>query len=186
MTSANGGSCKASDRTGQCYPLILLSGVLLVTSFIFSAKPLAAETRTQGSRLRYTCNIGYTPQECQVATTVLKKALARYPVEALGEWSWVLVRTEDWKQILSVRGFDTDRPAFSYLPERETFLDGSLVAGVSSRGVELRVIWHMPIEDLLDLAVRHELAHALCNEHDEAKTDRAATALKNGASLPCQ
>jgi hypothetical protein len=158
----------------------------MVASFIFSAKPLAGRTRGHGSSPRFVCNVGYTPQECRVATTVLRKALARYPVEALGEWRWVLVRTEDWKHILSERGFDTDRPAFSYLPERETFLDGSLVAGVSSRGVELRVIWHMPIEELLDLAVRHEIAHALCNEYDEAKTARAATALKNGAPFPCQ
>jgi len=187
VTRANRGLCNASsDRTSQCHPLLLLTGVLVVTSFIFSAKPLAGKTREHGSSPRFACNVGYTPQECRVATTVLRKALARYPVEALGEWRWVLVRTEDWKQILSVRGFDTGRPAFSYLPERETFLDGSLVAGVSSRGVELRVIWHMPIEELLDLAVRHELAHALCNEYDEAKTERAATALKNGSPFPCQ
>lgn len=118
--------------------------------------------------------------------SVLRTALARYPVEALGDWKWVLVRTEDWKQILAMRGFDTNRPAFSYLPKRETFLDGSLVTRVSSRGVELRMIWHMSIEELLDLAVRHELAHALCNEHDESKADQAATALKNGVTLPCQ
>jgi hypothetical protein len=30
------------------------------------------------------------------------------------------------------------------------------------------------------LAIRHELAHALCNDPDEAKADRAAIALKNG------
>jgi hypothetical protein len=186
VTRANGGSCNDSDRTCQSYPVILLTGVLVVTSFLSSTKPLAGETKAHGSRLRYACNVGYTPQECQAATTRLRKALARYPVEGLGEWRWILVRTEDWKQMLSVRGFDTDRPAFSYLPDRETFLDGSLVAGISSRGVELRVIWHMPIEELLDLAVRHELAHALCNQYDEAKTARAAAALKNGAPMPCQ
>ena len=73
-------------------------------------------------------------RECQVATTVLRKALARYPVDALGEWRWVLVRTEDWKQILSERRVDPNDPAFSYLPKRETFLDGSLVVRSSIRG----------------------------------------------------
>jgi hypothetical protein len=158
----------------------------MVMPLIFPALPLAAQTKAGDSRLHFACNVGYPPQECQVAITVLRKVLARYPAEALGEWRWVLVRTKDWKEILSVRGFHTDRPAFSYLPKRETFLDGSLVAGISLRSVELRMIWHMPIEDLLDLAIRHELAHALCNQTDESKTDREAIALKNGMPLSCR
>jgi len=107
-------------------------------------------------------------------------------VDALGEWTWVLVRTEDWKQILSERRFDSNNPAFTYLPTRETFLDGALVVRASIRGVELSAIWHMPIEDLLDLAIRHELAHALCNDRDETNADRAAIALKNGTPLSCR
>jgi hypothetical protein len=117
--------------------------------------------------------------------TVLRKTLKRYPVEALGEWTWVLVRTEDWKHLLSERRFDSNHPAFSYLPKRETFLDGALVVKTSVRGVELSAIWHMAIEDLLDLAIRHELAHALCNDPDETKAKRAAIALKNGTPLSC-
>jgi hypothetical protein len=107
-------------------------------------------------------------------------------VDALGEWTWVLVRTVDWKQILSDRKFDTNHPAFSYLPKRETFLDGALVVRASIRGAELSAIWHMPIEDLLDLAIRHELAHALCNDRDETNADRAGIALKNGTPLSCR
>ena len=187
-TFGNHESCAA------CYPtcaggrlrLILLTGVLMVIPFVFSAYPLAAQTNGNAPKQHFACNVGYTPRECQVAATVLRKALARYPVEALGEWRWVLVRTEDWKQILSERGVDPNVPAFSYLPKRETFLDGSLVVGASIHGAELRAIWHMPVEDLLDFAIRHELAHALCNEGDESKADRAAIALKNGTPLSCR
>jgi len=39
---------------------------------------------------------------------------------------------------------------------------------------------------LLDLAIRHELAHALCNFRDETKADLAAIALKNGTPLSCR
>jgi hypothetical protein len=171
--------------------LILLTGILMVMLLVFSAYPLAAQTngnasaQSQAPKRHFACHIGYTPNECQVAATVLRKALVRYPVDALGEWTWVLVRSEDWKQILSVRGFDTDHPAFSYLPKRETFIDGALVVRASTRGVELSAIWHMPIEDLFDLAIRHELAHALCNDPDETKANRAAMALRNGAPLSC-
>jgi len=165
---------------------VLLTSVLTVMPFVFSAYPLAAQTNGNAPKQHFACNVGYTPRECQVAATVLRKALARYPVDALGKWTWVLVRTEDWKQLLSERKFDSDSPAFSYLPKRDTFLDGALVVRASIRGAELSAIWHMPIEDLLDLAIRHELAHALCNDRDETNADRAAIALKNGTPLSCR
>lgn len=48
------------------------------------------------------------------------------------------------------------------------------------------MMWHMPVEDLLDLAIRHELAHAICNEYDESKADGGAITLKkwDGVVLP--
>ena len=193
-TYGNRESCAACDPNwaGCRLSRILLTGTLTLMPFVLSSHPLAAQTNAnataekQAPKQHFACNVGYTPQECQAATTVLRQALARYPVDALGEWRWVLVRTEDWKQILSVRGFNTNRPAFSYLPKRETFLDSALVLRASIRGTELSAIWHMPIEDLLDLAIRHELAHALCNERDEIKAGRAALALKNGMPLSCR
>ena len=93
----------------------------------------------------------------------------RYHADELGEWSWVLVRTTDWEELLSVRGFDAGTPAFTYLPANETFFDDALTTGDSIRGFQLTMIWQMPIEELLDKAVRHELAHAFCREKDEFK-----------------
>lgn len=187
-TYGNGESYTACDSAcaGDRLSLILLTSVLMVLPFAFSAHPLAAQTNARALKLHFACNVGYTPQECRVASTVVRKALARYPVEALGQWTWVLVRPEDWKQILSDRKLDPNVPAFSILLKRETFLDGSLVVRASIHTFELRAIWHMPVEDLLDLAIRHELAHALCNERNESKTDRASSALKNGAPLSCR
>jgi len=77
----------------------------------------------------------------------------------------------------------TNDPAFCIL---RMPLDGALVLKTSMRGVELGAIWHMPIEDLLDLAIRHELAHAICNDPNETKAGRAAIALKNGVPLSCR
>jgi hypothetical protein len=187
-------SCVACDPTcaDRRLGLILLTVILMVIPFVFPVYPLAAQTNStasgqkQASQQHFACDVGYTPRECQVAITVLRKTLERYPVEALGKWTWVLVRTEDWKQLLSARRFDSNHPAFSYLPKRETFLDGALVVKTSIRGVELSAIWHMSIEDLFDLAIRHELAHALCNDPDETKAERAAIALKNGTPLSCR
>jgi hypothetical protein len=142
--------------------------------------------QTYDLKQRFVCNTGYTLQECQAATAVLRKALAQYPMDALGKWTWVLVRTEDWKRILSARGVNTNVPAFSNLTKRVTLLDGSLVVETSARGVELRMIWQIPIEDLLDLSIRHELAHAFCNERNELEADRVAIALKDGAPFSCR
>jgi hypothetical protein len=61
-----------------------------------------------------------------------------------------------------------------------------LVAAPSIHGAELSALWHMTTEDLLDLAIRHELAHALCKDGNEITTDRAAIALKNGMPLSCR
>lgn len=144
-----------------------------------------ATAQGQATKQHLVCNIGYTSQECAVDMAVLRRTLAKYPLDTLGEWTWVLVRTLDWRRILLDRGFDPNTPAFSYLPARQTFFDGALVAKVSSRGVELRERWHMSVEDLLDLAVRHELGHALCNRRDEAKANYLAAILQGGKPVSC-
>jgi len=192
-TFRNQESWATCNPTAGCrLSLVLLTYILMTVPFVFSAYPLAAQTngaasaQKQAPKQHYVCNVGYTPRECQAAMTVLRKTLERYDVEALGEWTWVLVRTEDWKRLLAERRFDPNHPAFSYLPKRETFLDGALVVRSPIRGVELSAIWHMAIEELFDLAIRHELAHALCNDPDETKAERAAIALKNGAPLSCR
>lgn len=141
---------ESRDFCAACYPacsdhrssLILLIGLLTIISFVPWACPLLAQTngnaaaQKQGPQQHFACNVGYTPRKCHVAAMILKKALERYPVEAPGEWTWVLVRTEDWKQLLSQGRFDSNSPAFSYLPKRETFHGGALVATASIRTIE--------------------------------------------------
>ena len=134
----------------------------------------------------FVCNIGYSLSKCQAEIAVLKKTLAKYPAAELGEWTWVLVRSADWKYIVMSRGLDPDGPAFTHLTKRETFIEEALVAIVPQRLGELIAKWGMSTDDLLDLAVRHELGHALCNETSEAKASRAAKALQEGKALSCE
>jgi hypothetical protein len=44
----------------------------------------------------------------------------------------------------------------------------------------------MTIPDLLDLAIAHELGHALCNERDEAKANRVARLLQSQQPFTCE
>ncbi len=134
----------------------------------------------------FVCNTGYSLRKCQVDMAVLRKSLAKYPANELGEWTWVLVRSADWKYIVMPRGIDPDSPAFTYLPKRETFVEEALVAQVPHRAEELIVRWGMSTDVLLELAVAHELTHVLCEEPGEWKTNRAARALLNGKPLSCE
>ena len=132
------------------------------------------------------CDGGYTLTKCRADMAVLRKVLTKYRADELGEWTWVLVRSADWKYFVTPRGMDPDSPALTYLPRRETFIEEALVATVPNREGELIVRWGMSTDDLLELAVAHELAHVLCNERSEAKANRAARTLLDGKRLSCE
>jgi hypothetical protein len=54
------------------------------------------------------------------------------------------------------------------------------------RAAELQREWLMPREQLLDLAVTHELGHALCSEPNEAVADRFGEELRRGHRPHCR
>jgi hypothetical protein len=153
--------------------------------------PLPPQPRIDGEPYRptptqqFVCNTGYTQKLCNEEVLVLRKALANYPVAQLGNWTWILVRSEDWKAILLPRGLDPDSPAFTFYPKRETFIEEALVTQVPVRGRELLLKWNMSRGDLLDLAIRHELGHALCDEQDERNADRVAKLLEERKPVSC-
>lgn len=154
--------------------------VIFLSQTVTKAGPLVG-----GLPQHFVCNIGYGLSKCQADMAVLKKTLAKYPTAELGEWTWVLVRSADWKYVVTQQGIDPNSPAFTYLPKRETFIEEALVAKVPQRAWELVVTWQMNRGDLLELAVAHELGHVLCNEASEAKANRAARTLLDGKALSC-
>lgn len=92
---------------------------------------------------QFVCNTGYSQKLCHEEMVVLRKALANYPVAQLGNWTWILVRSEDWKAIVRPRGLDPDSPAFTFYPKRETFIEEALVTQIPVRGGELLLKWSM-------------------------------------------
>jgi hypothetical protein len=138
------------------------------------------------SRQQFVCNTGYQQKECNEQTMVLRKALANYPLAQLGNWTWILVRSEDWKAILRARGLDPDSPAFTFFAKRETFIEEALVTQVPGRNRELLLKWNMSMKDLLDFAIAHELGHALCNDGDEGNADRVARLLEQKKEISCE
>jgi hypothetical protein len=135
---------------------------------------------------KFVCNTGYSQTKCDEQVVILRKALANYPVAQLGNWTWILVRSEDWKAILHSRSLDPDSPAFTYYPKSETFFEEALVTQVPVRSPELLLKWNRTPTNLLDLAIRHELGHALCNEPDERKAERVAKLLEQRKPVSCE
>jgi len=165
--------------------LFWLVATTIYAHHVTSAAP-SPPPQTTSSVQRFVCHTGYTPQKCHADTLVLRKALAKYPVADLGEWTWILIRSEDWKSIVVPRGLGPDSPAFTYYEKRETFLEEALVAEVPERRRELLLAWRMSMEDLLDFAVAHELGHVLCNEKDEANVNRLSRMLQEHRPFACE
>lgn len=132
------------------------------------------------------CHTGYPLAECQKDILHLKSILTRYPIEALGHWTWVLVRSQDWKPISRTLRLNPDSPAFTVLEPRETFLEEALFFHDPERIAELMKEWQQSMPKLLELAVSHELGHAFCAEPNEATADRLGEQLRKGLGPLCQ
>jgi hypothetical protein len=160
-------------------PVLLVS---IASSRIANAGPREERLATQ----HFFCNTGYTLGICREQIATLKTVVAKYPAETLGEWTWVLVRSQDWKVKSRMLGLNPDSPAFTCLETRTTFIEEALVAKVPGRATELIARWHMGITDLLNIAVEHEMGHALCHSLNEDKANHVAQILEQKRPLSCQ
>jgi hypothetical protein len=131
------------------------------------------------------CNTGYDLRDCNVQLKQLGDALAEMDLAPLGDWTWILVRSQDWKPILRPVGRDPDSPAFTILEKRQTFLEEALFNAGPERSRTLLEKWRMPLDQLLAFAVAHELGHALCQETDEARAKAYAEQLRRTGKVTC-
>jgi hypothetical protein len=127
----------------------------------------------------------YTVAECQVQTGLLRAVLQKYDAEKLGRWTWVLIRSDDWRQLVSQLHLDPASPAFSHLEFRQTFFDEALLVHKPKRELELATKWNIAFGNLLDFAVSHELGHAFCLESDEIKAERFGQRLRKSLPSVC-
>jgi len=131
------------------------------------------------------CNVGYTTSECASQSKRLRDVLSAFEVSRLGEWNWILVRSDDWRSILYRAHRNPDSPAFTILDLHETFLEEALFAYTPPRSRTLLEEWRLPLDQLLRFAVSHELGHALCHETSEVLTDAYATQLRRTGMTMC-
>jgi hypothetical protein len=156
--------------------------VALVCPTIAKASPTEHSLVAQ----HFFCNTGYTLDACHQQIATLKTVVAKFPTEALGEWTWVLVRSQDWKQLLKTLELNPDTPAFTCLETKTTFIEEALVAKVPGRASELIARWRVGMTELLHTAVEHEMGHALCHTLREDKANHVAEGLERKGPLTCQ
>ena len=166
--------------------LVLTFAVQLATAQTVALTNPAKGDVPQSPLQHFVCNTGYTPQQCHEQMSVLRPLLEKYGAGRLGDWTWVMVKSDDWKALQRGHRMDPDSPAFSVLDRRETFFEEALVSPVTTRRIELVRQWSLGMDDLLKLAVTHELGHALCNEKSEKKADAYGEELRKGVAVVCK
>lgn len=156
---------------------------LLVASLFLVA---TRQTRSIAApNLHFYCNTGYNVRDCDVQLKQLGDVLVGMDLAPLGDWTWILVRSQDWKPILRRVGRDPDSPAFTILEKRRTFLEEALFNAHPARSRTLLEKWRMPLDQLMAFAVAHELGHALCQETDEARAKAYAEQLRSTGKVTC-
>jgi hypothetical protein len=170
-----------------CLGWMVAGSVMMSAAMPRVAKAGQADASANAAPQNFHCYVGYAVEECKQQIEVLKAVVEKYPTKALGEWTWVLVKSQDWKPIVKKLGLDANSPAFTCLEKRVTFVEEALVSSVTGqREEELFGTWHVRGANLLDLAVRHEMGHSICNTKAEDKADHIASVLERHAALSCQ
>jgi hypothetical protein len=197
-------------RLGSCAVLVLMTSLGTISSMLAQNPPprasfgpdaaisvfksaditvpplTAARAKYEVSLQHFVCSRGYSVERCYEDVALLRKTLAKYPLPQIEEWTWILVRSKDWKAIVMPRGLDPDSPAFTFSAKRQTFIEEALVADVPWRRDELKARWHMQADELRDLVAAHELAHALCKDRSEIIANQQAERLQHGRSPSCE
>jgi hypothetical protein len=134
--------------------------------------------------IAFFCTQDYRQQVCLRDAITLRLALAPYPLERVGTWSFVLVPADDWKVLVPSVG-DPVSPAFSIIEQRTTVLESSIFSSSPSRGEEFLQRFGKIGAALLDLAVTHELGHAICQDTDERRADDLGRGLREKKPVAC-
>ena len=164
--------------------LVTVSGQTQETKFYRAESAL---TDSIPASIHFFCSQGYDQRECLRDVTSLRKALAPYPLQVLGEWSFYLVLAPDWKPLARSHGGPPVSPAFTLLLGHATVIDRSLFSGSADRNIELEKWSGMPVGPaFVDFALTHELGHGICQEKNERLANEYGKELREGKVPHCK
>ena len=135
--------------------------------------------------VQFFCTQNYNRDECLQHALELRRVLMTYPLERLGNWSFVLVPAYKWKDLVRSVGGPTRSPAFTIFEQRTTVMESSLFSATASRSDEFLHVFGVTGEALLELAVNHELGHCVCHDQDERKADDYGRELRRTKTVDC-
>ena len=131
------------------------------------------------------CYAGLEDNECLQHIAKLQAELARYSANLPRHWNWVIVGSEEWQSLVLKLHVDRRSPAFTNIKASETFLEGALFLPNSARTDELVKNLGVPVDQLLTIAVSHELGHVLCQGGNEAIANRVSDQLRHRGKIDC-
>jgi hypothetical protein len=135
--------------------------------------------------VQFFCTQDYNRDECRQHALELQRKLMTYSLEQLGTWSFALVPSDKWKDLIRSLGGPTHSPAFTIFEQRITVMDSSLFSATATRSAEFRRIFGVTGEALLELAVNHELGHGICQERDERWANDYGRELRQTKAVDC-
>ena len=135
--------------------------------------------------VQFFCTQDYNREGCHQHALELRRVLMTYPLEQLGMWSFVLVPSYKWKDLVHALGGSSHSPAFTAFEQRTTVMESSLFSSTATRSAELLHLFGVTGEALLELAVNHELGHCVCPDQDERKADDYGRELRKGEIPDC-
>jgi hypothetical protein len=135
--------------------------------------------------VQFFCMHNYNSQACRKDSVALRHALAPYPLERLGTWSFLLVPADDWRTLLRGLRLNPVSPAFSIIDQHITVLESSLFTATPIRDKSLLRTFGVIGGALLDLAVTHELGHAICQDQDQRRADDYGRELRQTKTVNC-
>jgi len=142
-------------------------------------------TDQTGKSVQFFCTQDYNRDECFQHALVLRRLLMAYPLEWLGNWSFVLVPAYKWKDLVRSVGGPMRSPAFTIFDQRATVMESSLFSATATRSDEFLHVFGVTGKALLELAVNHELGHCVCPDQDERKADDHGRELREGTIPDC-
>ena len=182
--------------TGKLCQMVFWALVLVLC--VFHPTSLASQTRMSAysvevrrhdnfpDTIHFYCLQGYDLSKCEDHVLTLRHKLARYPISGLASWSFVLVPTGLWGEMVRAAGGPTGSPAFTALHSRETFFQDALFSPTALQRAQLMQMFGVDQDTQLELAVSHELGHALCQDTNERRAAAQAENLRESRALHCK
>jgi hypothetical protein len=179
----------ASSVSAKLASLLLVCAVPAISSVCLAQKASGLRAYSAGTwaTQSFLCDDKLATGDCKSEIAILRSHMQAFPVAQLGAWTWVLLRADRWREL----GLDSSSPAYTSIEDRLTLIDESmLVIKNAIRTEELERKFELPLPELIDFAVTHEMGHALCGFKDEGRADAVGRRLRQGqlpyCSLPAK